>query len=252
MKILYDFAPEIGNTSSVTFTSSASSPTMFPATNLFYLEPARCFKTTGTSAFTLVIDLKSAKSIDTVFLNRINFSEYTLSYSTNNSSYTNLVTHTGLKVDEIAEEQYIHDIYVSQLPFTARYIKISVPANKAIFDSTYYKIGNVLIGKSIEMMNPKNGFQVKYQPNMNITTFKSGYISKTKLGRTKRVFSGDFDKLDSEIIAKFKLTYNPFVIWLDYTGKTTSCYLVMNTEEFTQTYDFATVKSMNFNLEEIV
>lgn len=252
MKILYDFYPKIGDTTSVSFTSSVSASEVFPVSNLFYLEPARCFKTTSTAAFNLVIDLKSSRTIDTIFLNRINFSKYTVAYSSDNSTYTNIVTRSDLTIDEISEEQYIHDIVVINSPITARYIRISVQASKAVFETSYYKIGNIFIGKSVDIINPKNGFQVKYQPNMNITTFKSGYISRTKLGRTKRVFSGDFDKLDSEIIAKFKLTYNPFVIWLDYTGKTTSCYLVMNTEEFTQTYDFATVKSMNFNLEEIV
>jgi len=252
MKILYDFYPKIGDTTSVTFTYSGTSPTQFTTANLFYIEPVRSFKTGGVTATTLVVDLKSSKQIDTVFLNRINFSEYTIQYSTNNSTWTNFASASGLKIDEIEEEEYIHNIHVLNSPVTARYIKISIPANKAVFETSYYKIGNVFIGKSIEMMNPKNGFNVKYIPTMNINTFKSGFISREKLGRTRRSFNGDFDKLNTEILNKFKLTYKPFVVWFDYTTKSTDCYLVMNTSEFSQSYDFAKVKSMNFTLEEIV
>lgn len=252
MKILYDFYPVIGNTSSVTFTSSVTAQSVFPVTNLFFKEPARCFKTSGVSSFNITMDLKSNKNINMIFLNRINFSEYTVSYSTDNSTYIQLGNHTGLKKDEITEEEYIHDCFYIPNGITARYIRISVPANKTVFDSSCYKIGNFFVGKCEDVSNPKNGFQVKYQPNMNITKFKSGYISKTRLGRTNRIFSGDFDKLSTDELAKFKLTYNPFILWLEYTEKTSDCYFVMNTEEYAQTYDYAKVKSMNFNLEEIV
>lgn len=252
MKALYDLYPKINDTTSATFTYSGNSPAHFTKDNLFKKEPVRSFKSANTNAMTITIDVKSSMQIDTVFLNRINFSQYTIQYSTDNSTWNTFGSVTGLNKDEIAEEEYIHNITVLDTPVTARYIRISIPANKALFETSYYKIGNFFVGKSVDILDPKNGFQVRYIPTMNITTFKSGYIATEKLGRTRRSFTGDFDKLNTEVLAKFKLTFVPFVIYFTHTGKTTDSYFVMNTSEMTQNYDFATVKSMNFTLEEIV
>lgn len=253
MKLLYNFYPVIGDTTSATFTVSPDSVSSnFPVSNLFTLEPVRSFKTTSVSAMEVVMDMKSTVDVDFIFLNRINFSEYTVSLSTDNSTYTNVDTKELLATDEIADEKYMHAVTFLKTPVYARYVKITVPANKAVFEPTYYKIGNLFAGKCVDMMNPKNGFQVKYNPSMNITKFKSGYISREPTGRTNRTFDGNFDKLNVKELDKFRLTYKPFVIWLDYTGKNTSCYLVMNTTEMAQTYDYAKVKSMNFTFEEIV
>ena len=253
MKALYDFYPKFGDTTSATFIYSGSSPTYFTKDNLFYKEPVRSFKTSGTSSFTITLDLKTIKEIDTVFLNRINFPNYTLHYSTNNSTWVAFGSINGLKIDELGdEENYMHNIHVLSVPQMMRYIKLTVPANIALFESSYYKIGNFVAGKSVDILDPKNGFQIKYIPTMNINTFKSGYIEREKLGRTRRSFSGDFDKLNTEVLAKFRLTYRPFIIYFTHTGKSTDCYLVMNTTEMSQTFDFAKVKSMNFTMEEIV
>lgn len=252
MKALYDFYPKLNDTTSATFTYSGNSPSAFTTSNLFKKEPVRSFKSANTNAMTITMDIKSVKEIDTVFLNRINFSQYTIQYSTDNSTWNTFGSATGLKVDEVDEEEYVHNITVLDSPVTARYIRISIPANKALFETTYYKIGNFFVGKCIDILDPKNGFQVKYIPTMNVNTFKSGYIEREKLGRTRRSFSGDFDKLNTEIIAKFRITYKPFVVYFTHTGKSTDSYFVMNTTEMTQSYDYATVKSMNFTLEEIV
>ena len=252
MKALYDFYPKFGDTTSATFIYGGSSPTHFTTANLFAKEPAKCFKTSGTSSTSITLDLKTIKEIDTVFINRINFQNYTLQYSLNNSNWISFGSANSLKTDEIEDEQYIHNIHVLPVPQTMRYIKLTIPANMALFESSYYKIGNFVAGKSVDIIDPKNGFQVQYIPNMNINTFKSGYIAREKLGRTRRSFSGDFDKLNTNTLAKFRLTYQPFVIYFTHTGKTTDCYLVMNTTEMTQSYDFAKVKSMNFTMEEIV
>lgn len=252
MKALYDFYPKINDTTSAVFTYAGNSPAHFTKDNLFRKEPVRSFKSANTNAMTITMDIKSVKEIDTVFLNRINFSEYTIQYSTDNSTWNTFDSVSGLKKDEIAEEEYIHNISVINTPVQARYIRISIPANKALFETSYYKFGNFFVGKSVDILDPKNGFQVRYIPTMNITTFKSGYIETEKLGRTRRSFTGDFDKLNTDVLAKFKLTFVPFVIYFTHTGKTTDAYFVMNTSEMTQNYDFATVKSMNFTLEEIV
>lgn len=252
MKALYDFYPMFGDKSSATFIYSGSSPTHFTTDNLFSKEPAKCFKTSGTSSTSIILDLKTIKEIDTVFINRINFQDYTLQYSLNNSNWISLGSATSLNTDEIEDEQYIHNIHILPVPQMMRYIKLTIPANVALFESSYYKIGNFLAGKSVDIFDPKNGFKVQYIPNMNINTFKSGYIAREKVGRTRRSFSGDFDKLNTNTLAKFRVTYRPFVIYFTHTGKTTDCYLVMNTTEMTQSYDFAKVKSMNFTMEEIV
>lgn len=252
MKALYDFYPKFGDTTSATFIYSGSSPAHFTTSNLYYKEPVRSFKTTSTGATTITLDLKEIKTIDTVFLNRINFSQYTLQYSIDNSTWKTFGSAEGLKTDEIDEEQYVHNIHVLKNSDLMRYIKLSIPANTALFESNYYKIGNFIAGLSVDILDPKGGFQVKYIPTMNVNTFKSGYIARETLGRTRRSFTGDFDKLDTNVLAKFRLTYKPFIIYFTHTGKSTDCYLVMNTTEMAQVYDFATVKSMNFTMEEIV
>lgn len=252
MKLLYDFYPKIGDTTSATITyTGAESPTYFNSSNLFTIEPVKCFKSGSNSGVTITIDLLSSKLIDTVFLNRINFSSYSISYSTDNANWLLFGTPvSGIDTDEIKDENYVHNITVLKTPVTARYIRIT--PSDIMFSDSFFKIGNIMIGKSVEVSNPKNGFQVKYIPSMSITQFKSGYITSEKLGRTRRSFSGDFDKLSTEEMNKIRLTYKPLVLYLDYTDDTSSCYLVMNTEEFTQSYDFAKVKSMNFTFEEIV
>ena len=252
MKAMYDFFPKFGDTTSANFIYSGSSPTHFTTSNLYYIEPVRSFKTSSVSASTITLDLKEIKSIDTVFLNRINFSQYTLQYSTDNSTWKTFGSADNLNIDEIADEQYVHNIHVMESPQLMRYIKLSIPANTALFEGSYYKIGNFIAGNSIDILDPKNGFQVKYIPTINVNTFKSGYIARERLGRTRRSFTGDFDKLNRDVLAKFRLTYNPFVVWFTHTEKSTECYLVMNTTEMSQNYDFAKVKSMNFTMEEIV
>jgi len=252
MKLLYDFYPMIGDSTSATITYSGTSPDGFGVSNLFDREPVRSFKTVGTGAFSIVIDMLQARKIDSVFLNRINFSSYSLEYSTDNTNWSSFGSNSNLTADEIKEDKYVHDFCLKSPAVTARYVRLNVPANVALFDNGIYRIGHILIGKSVDILDPKNGFQVRYMPNMNVNTFKSGHISRQKLGRTRRQFVGDFDKLNRDVVDLFRITYRPFAVYFTHTRRSSECYLVMNTTEMSQSYDYATVKSMNFTLEEIV
>lgn len=252
MIILYDYYPKFGDKNSVNITyTGGNSPTFFGIDNLFSIEPVKSFKTGNTNQTIITMEFNDVIRFDTVFLNRINFTSYIVNYSLDGESWINFSTVSSLEIDEVNDEQYVHNISVST-PVRAKFIQIIIPSITPLFETNYFKIGNILVGMSIEVSNPKNGFQVKYVPSMSVTTFKSGYITTEKLGRTRRTFSGDFDKLNVNELNKFRLTYKPVVLYLDYTENTQSCYLVMNTEEFTQSYDFAKVKSMNFKFEEIV
>lgn len=253
MKLLYDFYPKIGDTTSATITyTGGTSPAYFPTDNLFSIEPAKCFKTSNINNTNIVIDLKQNIEFDTIFLNRINFYKYNVAYSVDNTNWNTIDTVDNLTIDEVSDEKYVHNITSLKTSVIGRYVMITIPSQMPLFEPEYFKIGNIMIGKSVETMNPKQGFSVKYIPSMAVTTFKSGYISSEKLGRTRRQFNGDFDKISINEMKRFKLTYKPFVLYLDYMNDNTMCYLVMNTEEFNQTIELVTAKSMNFTFEELV
>lgn len=256
MKLLYDFYPKIDDTTSCNITGTnfgSSSETDFGLTNLFSLEPMKCVKSASISEASLTLTFSSVIDIDCVFLNRINFSECDIRYGNTTDDELKLFgSLSSLKKDELADEKYVHAVCVKDSPITGvKRIKITVPANKVLFSDTVYKIGNLFVGKTTKIMNPKSGFGVTYKPKIAVTEFKSGYVSTARLGRTRRVFDGDFDKLQESILNKLKLTYEPFMMYLDFKDDIQACYLVRCTDEYKRTYDFAKVQSMGFSFEEI-
>jgi len=248
MKILFDFRP---NSSSDTVTITAStSASSFPTSNLKSLEPVKSWKSTVITESWVKLDFGANVQYNSLFLNRINFAACTVAVSTNDVAYTTIESITGMSKDEIYDEDYIHR-WVN-LAGSYRYIKITIPAQTPLFNPTYFKIGNILVGTAVEAWNPKAGFQITYIPKMAITEFKSGYIVSEKLGRTRRAFNGVLDKVATTELIKMRLTYEPFVLYLDYTADASQCFLVQAVKEYSKSYQMANIQTLPFAIEEIV
>ncbi len=248
MKIIFDYRPTDSN-DTITITASSANAS-FPVSNLKSIEPVKSWKSTVITESWVKLDFGTNVSYNSLFLNRINFAACTVAISVDDVNYTTIESITGMTKDEIYDENYIHK-WVN-LSGTYRYIKITIPTQTPLFETTYFKIGNVLIGTAIEVWNPKAGFQVTYIPKMAITEFKSGYISTEKLGRTRRAFNGVLDNVKTDEIVKMRLTYKPFVLYLDYTADSSQCFLVQSVKEYSKSYQMANIQTLPFVIEEIV
>jgi len=248
MKILYDFRPT-NSADTVTITASTSHAS-FPTSNLKNIEPVKSWKSTVITQSWVKFDFGGLVTYNSLFLNRINFASCIVATSTDDITYTTIESITGLVKDEIYDENYIHR-WVN-LTGTYRYIKITIPAQTPAFDPTYFKIGNILVGTAIDVWNPKAEFQITYIPKMAITEFKSGYIVTEKLGRTRRGFNGVLSKVKTDEIVKFRLTHNPFVLYLDYTLDATQCFLVKAVKEYSKSFQMSNIQTLPFTIEELV
>jgi hypothetical protein len=247
MLAIFDFYPENEDSSIVITASSAD--TNFPMSNLKTLEPVKSWKSNAITEQWVKYDFGGLVSYDNLFVNRINFAEFKVYVSTDDATYTLIEDVTGLSKDEIYDENYIHRMV--QLTGSYRYLKIVIPAQTPLFEPTYFKIGNMLVGDGVELWNPKRGFSVDYIEKLAITEFKSNYITSEKLGRTKRTWTGDLDKVRKEKLDVLRLTYLPFVLYIDFDDDETMCYLVKNTRK-KKSYHMKDVKNMTFTFEEIV
>ena len=251
MKMLHTFIPANNNDTSVAITSSTSD-SVFVTDNLKNIEPVKSWKSTEITDSWVKFDfLSSAKHANILFLNRINFSDCEILYSDDDSTYTSIETITGMTTDEIADENYIKQ-WIELGDITFRYIKISIPAQTPLFETSYFKIGNALFGNESEIWTPKSGYKVDILPKMSITEFGSGYISSVKRGRTRRQFSGTFDKITIEEYNKLYLTMNPMVMYNDFENDKSKCYLVMSTKQYGRSYYMAKNVSHSFVFEELV
>lgn len=252
MKVLYDFVPANTSDTMVTITASAAA-SGFPATNLKDIIPVKCYKTTGIDESFILYDFGQARTFNSLFINRFNFSAFTIQgNATNvwtNPSYN--VAITGVAKDEIYEEYYMH--YFKELVnFNYRYLRILIPGQTPLFEQTYFKVGNLLLGNSIEIWNPKPGYEVEIVPKINGKEYDSGYYEEVKIGRTKRQFSGQFDKISVTEYNKLRFFRTPFVLYHDWESDPTKCYLVKSSNSFKRTFDFAQITSHAFNFIEQV
>lgn len=253
MKILFDFKPANESDTSVTITSSTAASS-FPASNLKNLQPVKSWKSTVITESFVLYDFGINVTYDSLFVNRFNFAAFKVYAHTSNDpvigNWTLIEDISSLTKDEIYDENYMHRFVA--LSGTYRYLKIVIPTQTPLFDQTYFKIGNMLVGNAIDVWNPKAGFSVGYVPKLAITEFKSGYIATEVLGRTKRTFNGVLSKVNVTESDKFRLTFKPFVLYLDYTSNATKCYLVQAVREFTNSYEMVDIVNLPFAVEEIV
>jgi len=251
MKILKTFVPENSSDTSITITAS-SEDTVFTVSNLKELQPVKCWKSTAITDSWVKFDFGSSDThANILFLNRINFAGCTIAYSTDDITYTTIETLSGLTTDEITDENYIK-YWIELGDITFQYIKITIPTQTPLFETSYFKIGNALFGTETEIWTPKSGFKVDILPKMSITEFGSGYISSVKKGQTRRQFSGTFDKITLTEYNKLTLTMNPIVIYNDFESDKSKCYLVRSVKQFSRDYYLSNIVSHSFVYEEIV
>jgi hypothetical protein len=246
MKALYQYTPAKVGDANVTITASPALAN-FTTANLYSYEPTKSYKTLDASGAKYVkYDAGSGKTfnVDSFFLNRFNFAAFNVQGSNDDFSTTPFdVAITGLTRDElydpntaeIVADNYMH-YWLDLTSFDYRYLRLYIPAQTPLFETTYFKVGNMLIGNAVELWNPASGFTKTIQPNLNITTFDSGYETLYKRGKFFRVFEGNLNRISTTEYAKFNNGFNPFVLYLDWTSDNNAAYLVRNMKELRQEY----------------
>jgi len=251
MKILKTFIPANSSDTSVTINVS-DDDSVFTYANLKELQPVKSWKSENISGSWIQWNFGSdAKHADIAFINRINFAGFTVEYGTNDGNWFTVEVVSGLTTDEITDEEYVK-YWVELGDITFQYIKLTIPAQTPLFETGYFKVGNVLFGLQTDIWTPKSGFTVAIMPKMSITEFGSGYISSVKRGRTRRQFNGDLDKITMVEYNKLTLTYNPIVIYNDFEVDKSKCYLVRSVKQNNRNYFQSDRVSHSFSYEEIV
>jgi hypothetical protein len=264
MKVLYDYTPLNTSDVSLTMTSSSMAMSNFPLSNLKNIDPSKSFKFSnvgGSTIYYITYDAGLGKTfnINSLFLNRFNFANFSIQGSTNLVTFPYDLEITGCVRDELYDPNnslITSDNYMSYFAvltaFNYRYLRLKVPAQTPLFETTYFKIGNMLIGNSVEIWNPKNGMSVTVVPNTNITEFDSGYDSYYKKGKSYRIFEGEFNNISKTEYDKIRYALNPFVLYTDWTGNPQDAYLMRNIREFRKTYEMATILTKQFSFKEVV
>jgi hypothetical protein len=251
MKVIYDYLP-YGSGDGIVITSSTED-TVFTSQNLKLIDPVRCWKSSSVDSEEW-IKFYGGISIDSLFINRFNFSEFTIQGNDTDvwtdPSYSFEVS--GLTTDEIYDEQYMHYFHSFEEEFNYSYLRIVIPAQTPVFEETYFKIGNILIGNCVDIWNPKPGYQVDILHKNNVVEFDSGNSSEAKIGRTRRRFAGQIDKIEKSEYDKFQFSRTPMVLYNDWEDDPTKCYLVKPVGNFQRSYDYAKITTHPFEFVEIV
>jgi len=222
----------------------------FPASNLKEIQPTKVWKSTSLVEHTVTYKFGQSVSYNAAFINRINFAEFYVEKSADGNTWVEVEHVTGLTKDEVYEENYMHRLV--DITGNYQYLRIRIPAQTPLFDATSFKIGNFLVGNLVQIWNPKAGYRVNELPKMAITEFRSGYISMAKLGKTRRSFSGSFDKINITEFNKIIKTYQPFVLYNEFDNDKTSVYLVRSVKEYSRDYNMHNNVNFRFTFEEIV
>lgn len=260
MKMLYDYIPA-NDSDTVSITSTSASST-FPVNNLKNINPVKAWKSAENPTNEYILYDAGAGNkfdIDTLFLNRFNFSSFFI-MGTDDATFTTIpfgMHVSNVTKDEIYEEDYMHywATLVSEYdpaPFNYRYLKLYIASQTPVFETTHYKIGNMLIGNAVDIWNPKSGYTIDIIAKNNVVEFDSGAYAEAKVGRTRRVFNGNFDKIEKSEYDKIRFSRTPMVMYNDWEGDPTKCYLVKPTGNFNRSYDYAQVTSHSFSFMEIV
>lgn len=222
----------------------------FPASNLKEIQPTKVWKSTSLVEHTVTYNFGQSVSYNAAFINRINFAEFYVEKSADGNTWVEVEHVTGLTKDEVYEENYMHRLV--DITGNYQYLRIRIPAQTPLFDATSFKIGNFLVGTLVQIWNPKAGYRVNELPKMAITEFRSGYISMAKLGKTRRSFTGSFDKINITEFNKIIKTYQPFVLYNEFDNDKTSVYLVRSVKEYSRDYNMHNNVNFRFTFEEIV
>jgi len=249
MKQMNTFRPTGDSDTGVTITATTSAAN-FPVSNLKNIQPTKVWKSATLIEHIIKYDFGGSVTYNGMFLNRINFAEFYVEKSTNDSDWVEVEHVTNQAKDEIADENYSHRLI--DITGTYRYLRVRIPTQTPIFNPTYFHIGNMLVGTVVTIWNPKSGYRVSEMPKRSITEFRSGYISSVKLGKTRRSFSGTFDKISIAEFTKIIKTYQPFVLYHEFDNDKTSVYLVMSIKEYIRDYFMHSHVSLPFTFEEIV
>ena len=261
MKVMYKYSsrhttgyrPYSENDSGITITAS-SSHASFPSSNLKYKDPTRAWKSNNviTESWVKYYFGSTAVSHTGLFLNRINFAAFDVYISNDDITYTKIEEVSGITRDEIEDENYMH-YFVDLGTVSFKYLKVVIPAQIPLFDNTYFKIGNMYVGTYTEVWNPKSGFRIAYIPKISDIEYDSGYVNRYVLGRTKRSFTGSWDKVAAATFDLAKTTYSEIVLFLDMFSDNTKAYLVRPMKDETS-FDIERpdIKSKSFTFEEIV
>ena len=257
MKILYTYQPADSADTSVTIGQSSESSD-FPASNLKVISPVQCWKSTAITESYITYFNNSKFNVDSLFLNRFNFAEFYI-LGRDDTSWPSPVTGnplcihvTGQTTDEIADEDYMHYFYTFSPKFNYKYLRILIPAQTPLFEPTYFKIGNLLIGDAVEVWNPKPGYRVDIIPKNSVIDYDSGAFNEYKVGRTKRTFNGSFDKISNTEYNKIIKTRDPFVLYHDWEFDNTKAYLVKAVHNYNRSFDYYNYTSQTFQFAEIV
>jgi len=249
MKQIVSFYPSGESDTSVTITATTANGS-FPVANLKSIRPTKSWKSTVVTETSVKYDFGGTVAYTALFLNRFNFAEFYVEKSTNDVDWTEVEHVVGATKDEISDENYMHRFV--EITGNYRYLRVRIPAQTPLFEPTYFKIGNMLVGNSVQIWNPKAGYTVDEMPKMAMTEYKSGYISTAKLGKTRRTFSGNFDKIKKDEFDKIIKTYQPFVLYHEFDSDKSSAYLVRSTNKYSRDYFMAQILNFRFIFEEIV
>jgi len=250
MKQIVSYRPSSSADTGVSI-SVTTANSNFPASNLKEIQPTKVWKSTSLVEHTVTYNFGQMVSYNAAFINRINFAEFYVEASLTGSAWFEVEHITGLTKDEIYEENYMHRLVDIQIPMY-QYLRIRIPAQTPLFDASSFKIGNFLVGNLIQIWNPKAGYRVNELPKMAITEFRSGYISMQKLGKTRRSFTGSFDRINITEFNKIIKTYQPFVLYNEFDNYKTSVYLVRSVKEYSRDYNMHNNVNFSFTFEEIV
>ena len=262
MKVLYQYRPL--NTADTSLTISGSDANVsFPLSNLYNIRPTRSFKTlnaTGDKFVKFDSGLGQKITVDSLFINRFNFADFRIQGSDDDFATTPFdLSITGCTLDELYEpnaseitsDRYMHR-WVDLVSFSYRYLRVFIPAQTPLFETSCIKVGNILFGNSVEIWNPKPGFKVTPVPNIVSNDFPSGYQTIYKEGKTFRMFEGTLDKILTADYLKLVQAYNPIVLYLDWEANPQSAYLVRATKEYSRSYEMSNVINFDFSFRELV
>lgn len=255
MKMLYTYQPEDSEDTTVTITYSSES-SEFPSSNLKVISPVQCWRSTSVTDSDITYDAGSGNkfNVDSLFINRFNFASFKIEGNDTDvwTSPSFSVTISEQTTDEIAEENYMHYFYTFSPKFNYRFLRLFIPAQTPLFEPTYFKIGNLLIGNAIEVWNPKPGYRVDIIPKNSVVDYDSGAFNEYKVGRTKRSFNGSFDKISNTEYNKIVKTRDPFVLYHDWEADNTKAYLVKAVHNYNRSFDYYNYTSQTFQFAEIV
>ena len=82
--------------------------------------------------------------------------------------------------------------------------------------------------------------------------YDSGYYEEKKIGRTRRKFTGSFDKITQTEYNKLRLTNDPIVLYHDWDDDPTKAYLVKPSKRFQKSWNTGQLMTHSFEFIEFI